>query len=345
MVLRVDPPPSLEQLSRRLRVPVQPVLHFPTEAVGQGPLLGLSADTRPMGRAPTLHEGPEASPAVRTAGKPVSAVTPGNRSGGDTTPTAADAAGTATPTPGQDELRALLVYLNEVPPDSQTGEAQKLHLHLATRLDLPPEFPQSNLRAQYTALGRLLPTRPELGQLVGEFVRDRRAEPSGSQTPALDSQGAAKVAGASRANQAGGSGKSPGKGKGGSDYDTYFVAVMVRWRVNPRDTPEAIYPLSPGRLGMVLKKAFGDSVCPISRTKGSYATRRMGVGHSWACGPRLPPPWRGAEATPTSSSPTSGPRPTNNRIPVGCCGPTMWKRAMPCSSGCVVGTLWQDPKA
>ena len=80
-------------------------------------------------------------------------------------------------------LRALLVYLNEVPPP-QTGEAQKLHLHLATRLDLPPEYPQSNLRAQYTALGRLLPTRPELGRLVGEFVRDRRAEPSGSQTPA-----------------------------------------------------------------------------------------------------------------------------------------------------------------
>ena len=252
------PPPSLEQLSRRLRVPVQPVLHFPTEAVGQGPLLGLSADTRPMGRAPTPHEGPETSPAVRSAGKPVVAVTPGNRSGGDTTPTAADTAGAATPTPGRHELRALLVYLNEVPPDSQTGEAQKLHLHLATRLDLPPEFPQSNLRAQYTALGRLLPTRPELGQLVGEFVRDRRAEPSGSQTSALDSQGAAKVAAASRANQAGGNGKSPGRGKGGSDYDTYSVAVMVRWRVNPRDTPEAIYPLSPGRLGMVLKKAFGD---------------------------------------------------------------------------------------
>ena len=36
-VLRVDPPPSLELLSRRLRVSVQPVLRFPTEAVGQGP--------------------------------------------------------------------------------------------------------------------------------------------------------------------------------------------------------------------------------------------------------------------------------------------------------------------
>ena len=193
-----------------------------------------------MGRAPAPHEGPETSPVVRLAGKPGVEVTPGNRSGGDITPTTTGAAGAAAPTPGRDELCALLVYLNEVPPDSQTGEAQKLHLHLATRLDLPPEFPQSNLRAQYTALGRLLPTRPELGHLVGEFVRDRRAEPSGSQTPVPDSQGAAKVAAASRANQAGGSGKSPGRGKGGSDHDTYSVAVMVRWRVNPRDTPEAI---------------------------------------------------------------------------------------------------------
>ena len=140
-VLRVDPAPSLEQLSRRLRVPVQPVLHFPTEAVGQGPLLGMSADTRPMGRAPAPHEGPETSPVVRSAGKPGVEVTPGNRSGGDITPTTTGAAGAAAPTPGRDELRALLVYLNEVPPDSQTGEAQKLHLHLATRLDLPPGVP------------------------------------------------------------------------------------------------------------------------------------------------------------------------------------------------------------
>ena len=235
-VLRVDPPPSLEQLSRRLRVPVQPVLRFPTEAVGQGPQQGMPTDARPTGRAPTPHEGLEASPAVPMAGQPDAAATPGNRSGGDTAPTATDTAGVASSTLGRDELRALLVYLNEVPPDSQTGEAQKLHLHLATRVDLPPEFPQSNLRSQYTALGRLLPTRPELGQLVGEFVQDRRAAPSGSQNPAPDSQGAAKVAAASRANQAGGSGKSPGKGKGGPDYDTYSVAVMVRWRAT-RATP------------------------------------------------------------------------------------------------------------
>ena len=257
-VLRVDPPPSLEQLSRRLRVPVQPVLHFPTEAVGHGPQLGLPTNARPTGGAPTPREGLETSPAVRTAGRPDAVATPGNRSGGDSTPTATDKAGVSTSTPGRDELRALLVYLNEVPPDSQTGEAQKLHLHLATRLDLPPEFPQNKLQSQYTALGRLLPTRPELGQLVRELVRDRRAAPSGSQTPAPDSQGATKVAAASLANQAGGSGRSPDKGKGGLDYDTYSVAVMVRWRVNLRDCPEAIYPLSPGRLGMVLKKAFGD---------------------------------------------------------------------------------------
>ena len=206
------------------------------------------------GAAQGAHDHPD-SPAARRLG---ATDTPGSRSGGDTTPTAADTAGVATSKPGQDELRALLVYLNEVPPDSQTGEAQKLHLRLATRLDLLPEFPQGNLRSQYTALGKLLPTRPELGQLVGQFVQDRRAAPATPQDPAPDSVGAAKVAAASRANQAGGSGKSPGKGKGGLDYDTYSVAVMVRWRVNPRDSPETIYPLSPGRLAMVLKKAFRD---------------------------------------------------------------------------------------
>ena len=63
---------------------------------------------------------------------------------------------------------------------------------------------------------------------------------------------------AARANQAGGSSKPSGKGNGGPDYDTYSVAVMVRWRVDPRDPLETIYPMSPGRLGMVLKKAFGD---------------------------------------------------------------------------------------
>ena len=172
----------------------------------RGPNWGCPRTPAPPGRAPTPHEGLEASPAVRTAGHPNAAATPGNRSGGDTTPTTTDTAGVATSTPGRDELCALLIYLNEVPPDSQTAEAQKLQLHLATRLDLPPEFPQSNLRSQYTALGRLLPTRRELGQLVAEFVQDRRAAPSRSQTAASDSQGAAKVAAASRANQAGGSG-------------------------------------------------------------------------------------------------------------------------------------------
>ena len=96
--------------------------------------MGLPTNARPTGTAPTPHDGLQAPPAVRTAGQPDAAATPGNRSGGDTTPTATDAAGIATSTPGRDELRALLVYLNEVPPDSQTGEAQKLHLHLATRL-------------------------------------------------------------------------------------------------------------------------------------------------------------------------------------------------------------------
>ena len=48
---------------------------------------------------------------------------------------------------------------------------------------------------------------------------------------------------------------------------------MVRWRVNPRDPPETIYPMSPGRPGMVLKRPLGTSVCPTSRTKGNSATR------------------------------------------------------------------------
>ena len=202
---------------------------------------------RPMGQAPAPREGLVATPTVPAAGRLGAADTPGSHSGGDTTPTAADTAGYASSTPGRDELRALVVYLNEVPPDSQTGEAQKLHLQLATRLDLPPQFPQSNLRSQYTALGKLLPTPPELGQLVGQLVPDRRAAPATPQDTAPDSVDAAKVAAASRANEAGGSGKSPGKGKVGPDYDTYSVAVMVRWRVDPRDSKETIYPLVPGR--------------------------------------------------------------------------------------------------
>ena len=257
-VLRVDPPLSLEQLSRRLRVPSPARSALPDGGRRTGTPDGVAHERPPDGQGPNatrrargLPGGPHSRP-TRRCGHPREPLRVGHH------PHRHGCGRDCSPTPGRDELRALLVYLNEVPPDSQTGEAQKLHLHLATRLDLPPEFPQSNLRSQYTALGRLLPTRPELGHLVGEFVRDRRAEPPWSQTPAPDSQGVAKVAAASRANQAGGSGKPPGKGKGGPDYDTYSVAVMVRWRVNPRDSPEAIYPLSPGRLGMVLKKAFGD---------------------------------------------------------------------------------------
>ena len=131
-------------------------------------------------------------------------------------------------------------------------------MHLATRLDLPPEFPQKQPAGRVYGPGQA----PAHAARVGPpGWRVCPGPPGGAlrvQTPAPDSQGAAKVAAAPRANQAGGSGKSPGRGKGGSDYDTYSVAVMVRWRVNLRDTPEAIYPLSPGRLGMVLKKAFGD---------------------------------------------------------------------------------------
>ena len=80
------------------------------------------------------------------------------------------------------------------------GEAQKLHLHWATCVDLPPEFPQSNLHSQYTALGKLLPARPELAQLVRQFVQDHRSTPTAPQDPAPDYEGAARVAAASGAN-------------------------------------------------------------------------------------------------------------------------------------------------
>ena len=71
-----------------------------------------------------------------------------------------------------------------------------------------------------------------------------------------ESDGAARVAGVPRSNQVGGSNKPPGEAA--ADYDTYCLAVMVKWRINPRDPPESVFPMSPGRLGMVLKKAFGD---------------------------------------------------------------------------------------
>ena len=257
-VLRVDPPPSLEALSRRLRVMAQPAPRFPTKAVGQGPQLGVSAGKQPSGPAQAPREAQVATPSAPATGHLRVDGTPGSSPGGDGTPSAADQAMAVATTPGQDGLRSLLVHLNKVPQELQTGEAQKRHLHLATTSDLPPEFPQSNLRSQYTAKGKLLPTRPELDRLVGQFVQEHQLAPIAPQDPAPESEGAAGVTAAARANQAGGSRKPAGKGKGGADYDTYSVAVMVKWRVNLRYPPEAIYPMSPGRLGMVLKKAFGD---------------------------------------------------------------------------------------
>ena len=123
-----------------------------------------------------------ATPSAPAAGHLRVDGTPGSCSRGDGTPSAADPAVVVAATPGRDGLRAVLVHLNEVPQDSQMGEAQKLHLHLATRLDLPPEFPRSNLRSQYKALGKLLPTRPELERLVGQFVQERQLAPAGLRT-------------------------------------------------------------------------------------------------------------------------------------------------------------------
>ena len=91
-------------------------------------------------------------------------------SGEPSTPAQA-AAGTGTP--GREGLRLLLVHLNEVPHEGQSEEAHKLHLYLATKSDLPAEFLQSNLRSQYTALGKLLPSRPELDRLLGQFIQER----------------------------------------------------------------------------------------------------------------------------------------------------------------------------
>ena len=153
------------------------------------------------------------------------------------------------------------MHLNEVPQEGPSEQAHKLHPYLATKSDLPPEFPQSNVRGLCTALGKLLPSRPELDRLRGQFLHEHQQAPPALHDPpphAPESEGAARVAAAHRSNQAGGSNKPPGKGKGGADYDTYSVAVMVQWQINPRDPLEPIFPMSPGRLSMVFKKAFSD---------------------------------------------------------------------------------------
>ena len=194
--------------------------------------------------------------------------TPGSNPGGDGTPCAPDQAVAAAAIPEWDGLRSLLVHLNEVPHEVPFEEAHKVHLQLATKLDLPPEFPHINVRSPYTALGNLLPTHPELDRLVGQFVQERRRAPPAPQNPSPYSKGAATVTAAVKANQAGGGSKPSGKGKGGADYDTDSLAIMVNWRINPRDPPEPIFPMSPGRLGMVLKKAFGDFCVSYIKDEG-----------------------------------------------------------------------------
>ena len=58
----------------------------------------------------------------------------------------------------------------------------------------------------------------------------------------------------------------------------YSVAVMVRWRANPPDAPETMYPMSPGRLGMVLKKAFGNFCVSYIKDEGQlYQTEDVGT--------------------------------------------------------------------
>ena len=85
-------------------------------------------------------------------------------------PSAPDQATATATTPGQEGRRSLLVHLNEVRQEGQSDEAHKVNLYLATKSDLPPEFLQSNVRSEYTASGKLLPSRPELDRLVRQFV-------------------------------------------------------------------------------------------------------------------------------------------------------------------------------
>ena len=220
---------------------------------------------RPWGRGPSAGGGPAQVPCEAQAATPLAPAGhcrgdggPGSTPGGDGTPSVTDQTVASATTPGRDGLRSLLVHLNEVPQELMADEAHKLHLYLATRSDVTRHFPQRNLRSQCAALGKLLPTRPELDRLIGGFSQEHQLASTGPRDQAPESEGAARVMEAVKAIQAGGSSKPPGKGKGGADYDTYSVAVMVKWQINPRDPPEPMYPMSPGRLGMVLKKAFGD---------------------------------------------------------------------------------------
>ena len=77
-VLRVDPTPCLELPSRRLPVTAQPVLRFPTETVGQGPLRGVPTVTRPLGPAQAPCEALVAKPSVPGGGRPGVANIPGS---------------------------------------------------------------------------------------------------------------------------------------------------------------------------------------------------------------------------------------------------------------------------
>ena len=57
------------------------------------------------------------------------------------------------------------------------------------------------------------------------------------------------------------------------------MAVMVWWCITPRNSPETIYPMTPGRLGMVLKKAFGDFRVSYIKDEGQLCQTEDG---GWA---------------------------------------------------------------
>ena len=162
-VLGVESPPSLEALSWRLLITAQPVLRFPTKAVGRGPRHGASTVSQPSGPGHVPGDVQVATPSAATPGHHHGDGAAGRTSGGDGASSVPDQATATTTTPGREGLRSLLVHLNKVPQEGQSEEAHKLHFYLATKSDLPPEFAQSNLQRQYTALGKLLPSRPQTG--------------------------------------------------------------------------------------------------------------------------------------------------------------------------------------
>ena len=123
----------------------------------------------------------------------------------------------------------------------------------------------------------------------------------------------------------------------------YSVAVMVRWRVSPRDSAETSYPMSTGRLCMVLKKAFGDFRVSYIKDEGQLCPTEDG---GWVLVGMRP---EAASALERKGGDTDKQfsyewsRPTNSRTQGGSCGPIIWRRATPSSNASGVETSWRAP--